>query len=159
MEAERTREEHSRGLDKDWAKSRSYSNNMRKESFVKRFFSTPGSTDGNMYTNDIVNRVEANVKTNCGQSPKRKIKDDILIPGSPAKKQKFNKTFSQNLSFWKCKENYPYDLTTDSIVRTKMNNISQKQITSSEVVRQKVSPGGLAGNIANKDTSGELSQP
>jgi hypothetical protein len=67
---------------------------MRKESYVKKFFTTPGSVKGRIYTSSIVNRLGANVKINCGQSPTRKTKDDNTIPGSPDKKQKVNKTFS-----------------------------------------------------------------
>jgi hypothetical protein len=46
MEAESKREEHSRLMEDDWAKSRGYQNNMRKEAFVRKFFTASSSRRG-----------------------------------------------------------------------------------------------------------------
>ena len=81
MEAESKREEHSRWMEDDWARSRGYQNNMRKETFVRKFFTTPGSRRGGTSTDSLVDRVEANVILKCGQSPKRKLKLNILSRG------------------------------------------------------------------------------
>ena len=70
MEAESIREEKSRQMEGDWARSRGYQNNLRKESFVRKFFSTPSSTRRGMSKISSVDRVEANVTINCGQSKK-----------------------------------------------------------------------------------------
>jgi hypothetical protein len=159
MEAESKREEHSRWMEDDWARSRGYQNNMRKETFVRKFFTTPGSRRGGTSTDSLVDRVEANVILKCGQSPKRKLKTEHIITGSPAKKQKLSKTFSRNLNFWKNKENGPHEVPTDLIERTKTKNISHTHITISEVVRQRDSPGGIDGSFTKEDRSGELCQP
>jgi hypothetical protein len=41
MDAENIREQHFRQMEGDWAKSRSYQNNLRKESFVRNFSPLP----------------------------------------------------------------------------------------------------------------------
>ena len=83
----------------------------------------------------MVDRVKADVSLKCGQSPKRKMKPDCTILGSPAKKQKRSKKFSENLNFWKNKVIGQSEVPTDSIQLTKTKN--------SEVVRPKDSPGGI----------------
>ena len=97
-----------------------------------------------------VDMVEANVTLHCGQSPKRKFKNDKIMSGSPAKKLKLIKTFSQNLDFWKCKEIGPHEVPTVLKTKTKTsNNISHTQITSLEVIRWRDSPGGIDGRLSD----------
>ena len=113
-----------------------------------------------MSTISSVDRVEANVKLNCEQSPKRKFKNSKMMSGSPAKKLKLNKTFSQNLNFWKCKEIGPHEVPTVLPTQTKTRNIiSHTQITSLEIVRLRAGPGGIDGRFADGDRPGELCQP
>jgi hypothetical protein len=91
--------------------------------------------------------------------PKENSKMIKLYRGE-AKKLKLNKTFSQNLNFWKCKEIGPHEVTTVLETQTKTsNNISHTQITSLEVVRWRDSPGGIDGRFADGDRPGELCQP
>ena len=81
MEAESKREEHSRLMEDDWARSRGYQNNMRKEAFVRKFFTTSSSRRGGTSTDSLVDRVEANVILKCGQSQKGNSRMNIILQG------------------------------------------------------------------------------
>ena len=141
MEAEKIKEEKFAMRNAEWSKSRTYANNKKKESFIRKFFHTPRSTSRPSKPRNQMEKCTAEVNIRCGQSPKRKINFDTISQGSPAKIRK-TKTFSQNLNYWKNIENTQV-VPTDSALRTKTKtvNISHTRLIRSEVVKRLGSPG------------------
>ena len=148
MEAEKIKEEKFAMRNAEWSKSRTYANNNKKESFIRKFFHTPRSTSRPSTPRNQMEKCTAEVNIRCGQSPKRKINFDTISQGSPAKIRK-TKTFSQNLNYWKNIENTQV-VPTDSALRTKTKREihSHTRLTRLEVVTRLDSSGELNGGLA-----------
>ena len=136
MEAESKREGSSMNHDEGWAKSRSITNNIKKQDFVIKYFKptsmTPiqgaaGPTSTTLRDDETIPEGKKDVckpvQKTCRSeilTPKRKLYNTLDV-GSPQKriKIKTSPNFSRCLNFWKCKENIhthsgPADLTVRS---------------------------------------------
>jgi hypothetical protein len=153
MEAESKHEGSSMKHDEGWAKSRSVTNNIKKQDFLAKYFKpskTPiqgaaGSTTTSTTLGDDKTIPEGKkvvckpVQKICGSkllTPKRKLHQTLDV-GSPQKKIKTSPNFSRCLNFWKCKENIdthsgPADLTVRSYKSSGGKNakLSPKQCSS-----------------------------
>ena len=148
MEAEKRKEEKFVMEKVEWSKSRTYTNNIKKESLIRNVFHTPCSTSRPSAPRNQMEKCAAEVNVRCGQSPKRKNNFDTISQGSPAKIRKTN-TFSQNLNYWKNIENMQV-VPTDSalLTKSKTENFSHTRLSRSEVVKWLDSPGKLNGGLA-----------
>ena len=138
MEAEKRKEEKFIMNKVDSTRSRAYSN-IKKETFIKRFFLTTCSTSRLIEPNSQMEKYAAEVELKCGQSPKRKNDLDNISQGSPAKIRKVNRTFSQNFNYWKTMENTQVVPTASNLrteTKTKTGIVSHTRLTKLEVVTQ-----------------------
>ena len=70
MEAEKWNEEKLSMNKVDWTISRAYSNNIKKETFIKEFFPTPRSTRRLREPNSQIEKYAAEVELKCGRKGK-----------------------------------------------------------------------------------------
>ena len=153
MEAERRKEEKLISKNPDWTFTRTYTNNLMKSNFVRRFYSSTNFPNKAEVTSE---KYTAEVNIKCGQSPKRKMNFDTICQGSPSK---MRKTFSQNLSYWKTLESIEQQtVSTDFALQyfKKNSNSNSKnshtQLNKVDVVNWREIPDDLPGDPTSSDT-------